>query len=78
LQNTSAPAARSRRTSSASPAAGPGTPASEALVVTTPATSTLSLTATGASASGPDSARAGAAITEITAFSGSPSRPIRS
>ena len=44
----------------------------------TPATSMMSLTATGRPASGPVAARSGAPMTETTAFSGRPSRSARS
>src|SRR5436853_4995081 len=46
LQRMSAPAARRRATTDASPSAGGGTPTVDAFVVTTPRTSMLSLTAT--------------------------------
>src|SRR3954452_21944570 len=47
LQKSSAPAARSRPTTSASASAGDGTPTVEALLVTSPRMSMLSFTATG-------------------------------
>ena len=78
VAKTSAPAARSRATTAASAMAGSGLLAGLPHRVGTPATSTMSLTATGRPASGPVAARSGAPITETTAFSGRPSRSARS
>ena len=76
LQNRSAPAARRAATTAASCSAGGGTATVDALVVTSPAMSMLSLTATGMPCNGPDAARSGAPTTWMTAFSRSqlPSR----
>src|SRR5919197_2927746 len=57
LQRSSAPASRRRATTGASSAAGGGTPTVDAFVVTTPHTSMLSFTATGAPWSGPSTDR---------------------
>ncbi len=78
VANTSAPAARSRATTAASDRAGSGLLAGLPQRVGTPATSMMSLTATGRPASGPPSARSGAPISETTAFSGRPRRSARS
>jgi len=78
VAKTSAPAARSRVTTAASAPAGSGLLAGLPHLVGTPATSMMSLTATGRPASGPRAARSGAPITQTTAFSGRPSRSARS
>ena len=78
VAKTSAPAARSRATTAASDLAGSGLLAGLPHRVGTPATSMMSLTATGRPASGPPAARSGAPITLTTAFSGRPSRSARS
>ncbi len=78
VANTSAPAARSRRTSSASATAGAGSCTGLPKVVAVPATAMMSFTATGWPASGPLAVRSGAPMTDTTAFTGRPSRSSRS
>src|SRR5581483_4650275 len=68
LQSRSAAAARRLRTTDASRPAGGGVPTAEALVVTTPATSMLSLTATATPCSSPPAARSPGGSSVITAF----------
>jgi len=84
LPTSSAPASRSRRTSSASAAAGSSEVAAEPLRVGIPARSTLSLTATGTPASGSPSrssrssrARASALTCSVLSIRNAPSRPSR-
>ena len=81
LPTTSAPASRRRRTSSSSAAAGSGLVAAEPLRVGHPATSTLSLTATGTPARGrlprssrPPRARASALTASVLTSRNAPSR----
>jgi hypothetical protein len=78
VANTSAPAARSRRTTAASAVAGAGSLAGLPHRVGRPATAMMSFTATGCPASGPAFARSGSGATAATAFSGRPSRSSRS
>src|SRR5262249_60336863 len=72
VAKTSAPAARSRPTTVASPAAGSVPLAGLPQLVGTPATSMMSLIATGRPASGPVAARSGAPIRLTTPFTGPP------
>src|SRR5438309_1965701 len=76
MPTTTAPAARSRATTGWSAGEGPGECAREPTVITSPATATLSFTATGTPASG-RVARSGAASTAAASVSAASSRTTR-